>query len=67
MHPFSIFDVEALMYGDEVAEFDTQVVASDFIHLNTTLLDVVRAQANEDGVASLLATDIRMLANATIR
>ncbi len=55
------------MYGDEVAEFDSEVVASDFIHLNATLLDVVGAQANEDGVASLLATDIRMLANATIR
>jgi len=55
------------MDGDEVAEFDSQVVASDFVHLNATLLDVVGAQADEDSVASLLATEIRMSANATIR
>jgi hypothetical protein len=59
VHPFSIFDVKALMYRDEIAKFNSEVVAGDFVHLNTTLLDVVGAQANEDSVASLLATVVR--------
>jgi len=43
------------MYGDEVAEFDPKIVESHFVHLDTTLLVIVGAQANEDGIASLLA------------
>jgi hypothetical protein len=56
MHSFSIFDVEVLMYGDEVAKIDSQVVASNFITWMRPL-DVVGAQATKDSVASLSERD----------
>jgi hypothetical protein len=65
MHSFSIFDVKALVHIDEVAEFDSEIVASHFIHLYTTLLDVVGAQANEDSVASLLASIVQVIPKTT--
>ncbi len=39
--------------SDEVTEFDSQIVMSNLVHLNTTLLDIIGAQANEHSVASL--------------
>ena len=53
MHTLSVLDVRTLMYVDEVAEFDTEVVACDFIHLDLSFLDIVGAQANQHGVSPL--------------
>jgi hypothetical protein len=54
MHP-AVFDinVETLVHNDEITEFNLQIVIY-VVHLNTTLLNVVRAQADEKSVASLL-------------
>jgi len=41
MDAFTVFDVEALMYMDEVPEFDSQVVASDLVHLDATFAHVI--------------------------
>ena len=53
---FAVLDVETRVYVDEIAELDAQVVTRDLVELDATLLDVVGAQANENGVLALLAT-----------
>ena len=55
VYTLSVFDIEALVNVDKITQFYAEVVASDFVHLNAALLDVVRAQANKDSVASLFA------------
>jgi hypothetical protein len=55
---FSVFDIETLVDVDEIGEFYAEVIASDLVHLNPTLLDVIGAQTDEDSVSSLLSTDI---------
>ncbi len=66
MNSFSVLDVETLMYADEVAKFDSQIVTSNFVHLNAALFNVIRTQANQYGIASLLAT-IVILVNVVRR
>jgi hypothetical protein len=54
---FAIFDVKTLMNIDEVTEFHPQVVASHFVHLDSTFVDVIRAEADENGISSFLASE----------
>jgi len=56
MHTLSIFDIVACMDVDEITELHTQVVSRHLVHLYATFLDVIRAQADQDGIASLLST-----------
>lgn len=51
----AVFDIQALMYVNEVTQLDAQVVASDLVHLDLALFDIVRAQANEHCVSPLLS------------
>ena len=39
----AVFDVQALVYVDEITQLDAQVVASNLVHLNLALLHIVRA------------------------
>ncbi len=55
VHALAILDVEAGMDVDKVAELDAQVVAGNLVHLDSALLDIVRAQTDEHRVFSLLA------------
>ena len=57
VNALAVLDVGALVNVDEVSELDTQVVASDLVHLNLALLDVIRAQTDEDGISPLLAPE----------
>ena len=52
---FSVFDIKALVDMYEVTELDAKVVTRDLVHLDLALLDVVRAQADEDSVSPLLS------------
>lgn len=61
MNALAVFDIHALMYVDDVAEFHSQVVSSDFVHMYLALLDVVRGQTDEDGIAPFLASAILQL------
>ena len=54
MYALSVLDVEALMNMNKVSELDTQVVTGDLVHLDLALLDVIRAQADENSVSPLL-------------
>jgi hypothetical protein len=56
MYVLSVLDVEALMYSDQIAEFDAQIVASDFIHLDATLFDVIGGQADENCISPFFTT-----------
>jgi hypothetical protein len=55
MDALAVFYVETRVHSDEVTELDTQVVASDLVHLNAALFDVVRGKADKDGVAPFLS------------
>ncbi len=50
----AVLDVEARVYIDHVTELDTEVVTRDFVQLDLALLDIVGAQADENGVVPLL-------------
>ena len=56
VHSFTVLDIEALVHVNEIAKLDAQVVARDLVHLYPALFDIVGAQADQDGVAPLLAT-----------
>ena len=53
--PLAVFDVQARMHVDEVAELDAQVVARHLVHLDPALLYIVRAQTDQHRVFALLA------------
>lgn len=59
MDTLSILDVRALVDMDEIAELDAKVIASNLIHLNLALLDIIGAQADQNGISSLLASSKR--------
>lgn len=46
MHPFTVFDIKALMDIDKVAELHSQVVARNLVNLDATLLNIIGAQAD---------------------
>jgi len=56
MHSFSIFDVQALVHIDDIAELHAQVVSSDLVELDATFLDIIRTQTNKHGIFPLLPT-----------
>ncbi len=55
MHALAVFDVQTLMDVDEIAEFHSQIVTGDFVHLDLALFDVVGAQTDEDSISPLLS------------
>jgi hypothetical protein len=58
MYTLAVLDVKTLVHVDEIAEFYPQVVTSDFVHLDSALLDVIRAQADEDCVSPFLPSEL---------
>lgn len=54
MYAFAVLDVRALVDVDEIAKLHAKVVTRNLVHLDLALLDIVRAQANEDSVSPLL-------------
>jgi hypothetical protein len=56
---FPVFDIKTLVDIDEISELDAKVIAGDLVHLDTTLLDVIGAQTDENSVSSLLSSDSR--------
>jgi hypothetical protein len=63
VHTLAVFNVEALVYVDEVPKLYAQVVAGHLIHLDSALFYVIRAEANENGVTPLFtaATKIKLM------
>ena len=44
------------MYVDEISEFDAQIVTGNLVYLDLALFDIIRAQADQDGISPLLTT-----------
>jgi hypothetical protein len=57
MNAFPIFDVHTLVDINEIAEFDSEIVPGDLVHLDAAFLHIVRGQADEDGISPLLSTE----------
>jgi len=57
MDTFAIFDVKTLVYDSNVAKFDSQIIASDLVHLDFALFNIIRAETDKDRIASFLSTD----------
>ena len=55
----AVLDVQALVHVDKITELHSQVVASNFVHLNLAFLDVIGGQANENCISPLLAPTAR--------
>jgi len=53
VHSFTILDVKALVYVNEVSKLYPQVVAGHFVHLDVAFLYVIWAEANENDVVLL--------------
>lgn len=56
MDTLAILDIVASVDVDEVTELYSQVIARDLVHLNTTLLHIVRTEADKDCISTLLPT-----------
>ena len=41
VYTFAVFDVQALVDVDKIAELDSQVVTSDLVHLDSAFLNIV--------------------------
>ncbi len=68
VYALSIFNVKTLMDINEVAKLDAKIVTRNLVHLYATFFDIVGAQADEDGIPSLLATEvIRKVSNGILR
>ena len=50
--------IQTLMYIDKVSKLHAQVVTGDLVHLDLALLNVVGAQADQDGVSPLLPPEM---------
>jgi hypothetical protein len=61
VYTLSVFDIQSLMDMDEITELDSQVVASDFVHLDSTILYVIGAHTDKDGVSSFFAAVERLV------
>lgn len=55
----AVLDVQALVHVDKITELDSQVVTSNFVHLDLAFLDVIGGQANEDCISPLLSPAAR--------
>jgi hypothetical protein len=64
VYALSIFNVKTLVDIDKVTKLDAKIVTRHLVHLYATFFDLVGAQADEDGIPSLLATEaIRKASN----
>jgi hypothetical protein len=54
VNSFAVFDVKTLVDVHEISELHPQVVASDLVHLNTTLFHIIRAQADKNSISPLI-------------
>ena len=43
---FTIFNIEALMNINKITEFNAEINISNFVYLNSTILDIIRAQTD---------------------
>ena len=59
MYALAVLDVQALVHVDKVTELHSQVVASNFVHLDLAFLDVIGGQANENCISPLLSPAAR--------
>jgi len=57
MNTFTVFDIETLMYIDEITEFNAEIIASNLVHLNPAILDIIRAQADKNSIPPLLSSE----------
>lgn len=57
MNTFTVFNIETLMYIDEVTQFNTEIIPSNLVHLNSAILNVIRAQADKNSIPPLLASE----------
>jgi hypothetical protein len=46
---------------DKIAKFHAQVIPGNLVHLNATFLDIIGAQANENGVTTFLSSACRVV------
>ena len=68
MYAFSILNVKTLVDIDKVTELDAEIVTRNLVHLYATFFNIVGAQADEDGISSLLAAEeICKASNGIIR
>jgi hypothetical protein len=58
VYALSIFNVKTLMDIDKVTKLDAKIVTRNLVHLYATFFDIVGAQTDENGIASLLATEV---------
>ena len=57
VYPLAIFYVQTLVDIDKIAKFHSQVISGNLVHLNATLLDIIRTQANENSVTTFLSPE----------
>ena len=43
---FTIFNIEVLMNMDKITKLNTETIMSNFVYLNSTILNIIRAQTN---------------------
>ena len=55
MYPLAIFDVVACMYANEIAKLNAQVIPCDLVELDAALLNIVRANTDQDCILALLS------------
>jgi hypothetical protein len=51
-----VYYIQAWMDVNEIPQFNAQVVTSDFVQLDPVFVDVIRALADQDCIASSLPT-----------
>jgi hypothetical protein len=57
VYALSIFDVKTLVDIDKITKLDAKIVTCNLVHLYAAFFDIVRAQADEDGIPSFLAAE----------
>lgn len=68
VYALPIFDVKTLVDIDKITKLDAKIVTRHLVDLYAAFIDIVGAQADKDGIPSLLATEaIRKASNGTIR
>ena len=55
MYPLAVLNVVAGMYADEITELDAQVIPCDLVELDAALLNIVRANTDQDCILALLS------------
>ena len=43
---FTIFNIEVLMNMDKITKLNTETIMSNFVYLNSTILNIIRAQTD---------------------